>query len=225
MRSASEVVAMRRVASGAALFLSAVSLFCFVQEWRGIVAVNEGLTERASDLNNEVSHRGFSMRIRRDAIAPCLEQSSAIVLRLLPEDRRRSLAHGCLVAADAGSGWGSSIAEEALAKAVSYDVIGDTDAMQAALSKTHALAPRVGWLVQRRLDLTVQHFDTLSGEELESFREDLRVMANERAYVPLLVERMKVWSDPAKEEILAAVETVPGSLQRRFLREMEQGSP
>lgn len=216
---------MRRVVSAAALLLSAVSSFCFVQEWRGIVVLRDGLTERASTLDDNVSHQGLSMRVRRDAIAPCLEQSNALVLSLLPEDRRRSLAQGCLAAADARSGWGAPIAEEALAKAVSYDVIGDVDAMQAALTETHELAPRVGWLAQRRVDLFVQHYDALSTDKLETFREDLIVMANESAYIPLLAERLKVWSGPPKEEILAAVETVPGSLQRLFLSEMARGSP
>lgn len=188
-----------------------------------VLGTSFGISEMRLTASLDPAKGLLSISGTTDALAGCLAAQRTPETRMRPTIERRLLARDCLTRADAALARIGNFSEAHLARAISLGVLGRPAEARHALAASRQAAPRLGWLAATRADVAS---DLLTEEPAARalLQEDLRLLARDPAYLSRLAYWHRVWSQPARDELHAALRDVPMSLQRRFLDLAATGS-
>ena len=154
-------------------------------------------------------------------VSDCVAVPKTIFARAQPTARQAEFATRCRDIARAVVAEVPTFSAGWLALATASAKLGDLAGVSSGLVASQRTGADVHWLGERRVDLAVQHMDLLDDTAKAAYRLDLASLFDSPGGAEVLATRYL--GNPAEQAIILDVgETVPASLQRRFLNKVRE---
>ena len=198
------------------LLLAAGSAYALFAESSPYLFAGNGLAQRIEVLADGQFHPGLSRPAHDLVLDDCVAVASSLYGLAMPTERRNAALRTCSSAA-------TGFAESSPTYAYAYYVEAllaaehtDSDALNAALSTSRALAPAEQWLAELRVKLAEDHLAQLQPAAIAGHEADLALLVVSQRGIRVIARRYAALAG-FRERITAIVETLPPEQQRRFV--------
>ncbi len=164
---------------------------------------------------------GESRLSKRLFFADCIEVAGSVFAKAQPALRRDAFEKRCYELARAATSDMPTFSEAWLALATAAATLNDVSEFRAGLVASQRTAPDVRWLAEQRVALAARHIDQLDDAAKAAYRLDITALFDSSGGPEVLARRYL--ANPREQQLILDIgETVPGSMQQRFLDKVRE---
>jgi hypothetical protein len=153
--------------------------------------------------------------------ADCLDVPRSLFAKAQPPIRRHAFEQRCNEFARVATAQMPTYSEAWLVLSSTAVALDDLDGFRAGFAASQRTGADVHWLSEQRVALAAQHMDQLDDPAKAAYRLDLTSLFDSRGGVEVLATRYL--ANPGEQQIILEVgETVPASMQQRFLDKVRE---